>query len=34
MLRGFLFGLALWVGPAVIAWLIAASSKLTGRHQH
>ena len=36
MLEGFLIGLLIWVGPAVLVWLVAGPVKLGSRliHHH
>lgn len=34
MLEGFLIGLALWVGPAVVAWLIVGPIRIGRRLHH
>jgi len=33
MLEGFLIGLAIWTGPAILAWLASGLFQI-GRHQH
>lgn len=33
MVEGFLIGLAFWVGPALVAWIIFATRQV-GRHSH
>jgi len=33
MLDGFLLGLAIWVGPALLAWIIVGPMRL-GRRMH
>ena len=34
MLEGFLFGLAMWVGPALLVWLVVGPLKLGRRLLH
>jgi len=34
MLKGFIFGLLLWAGPAVLAWLLIGPLRLSRRLRH
>lgn len=34
MLEGFIIGLLLWTGPAIVAWLLVGPARLTHRLRH